>query len=553
MKNTSWRRPVATAAALLVVASGLAGCAGKPHGSANATDDQQWPTAAPAATKDVDSITWNLSGGEPATLDPVKVFNGSDLQVAANLCESLLTMTESGDVSPALASSIDQPSPTEYVFHLRDGVAFSDGSLMTAEDVVFSLNRIRDPESGSYWGYFGENVKSVVATDPHTVTVQMLKPDAIFYRMLATPLGEVIQKKYAEAAGASYGTPTGGVMCTGPYSLEKWTPGDSIVLKRNEHWWNIDKQPLQTKAAKFTFLTDNSTMTSALLNGDLDGTMDIDSTSISQLQNAKNGELLAGPSTRQFVLIPTKLGTGSDSPLADPKIRQALAKSIDYKGLLSSVWSGLSKPLRTIVPPGAWGYSGGIYQDGYNKFTDPERDIEGAKKLLAEAGNTHPKIVMAVPSDFQQYVTVGESIQSNAKDAGFDIELRPLAGAESSALFSDEKAREKVDVFVSDFYSDIADPTELYMQIGMPKGPSNFGNYDNPQAASLLEQARATSDDNKRAELTVEAQDIMTKDLVWIPVAYPLQSVFLNSRLGGATAGFLSSLYTPWLAKIGGR
>ncbi|WP_159701604.1 ABC transporter substrate-binding protein [Arthrobacter sp. 18067] len=552
MTTTIWRKPAVTAAALIAAVTFLTGCVGKPHDSVNVPDDQSWATSAPAATKDVDSIKWNLVGGEPATLDPVKVFAGSDLQVAANLCETLLTMTDTGGVKPGLADSIVQPSQTEYIVHLRDGVKFSDGSAVTSSDVVFSLNRILDSKSGSYWGAFGENVASVTATDEHTVTIQMSKPDAIFYRMLTTPLGQVIKKAYVEKVGDAYGSPTGGVMCTGPYTLEKWNPGDTIVLKANESWWNIHEQPLRTKSATFTFLTNNSTITSALLNGDLDGNMDIASTSLMQLQNANNGKLYAGPSTRQFVLIPTQLGVDSKSPLADPKIRHALAKSIDYKGLLSTVWAGLSKPLRTIVPPGGWGSGADIYKPAYEKFTDPVRDIEGAKALLMEAGNPRPKIVLAVPGDFQQYKTVGESIQSNAKEAGFDVELRALPSAEASALFTQEDARNKVDAFLSDYYADIADPTELYMQIGIPGGAANFNNYNNPVVAGLLEEARSTADDTKRAELTVKAQSVMTEELVWFPIAYPLQSVFLNNRLGGSTAAFPSVLYTPWLAAIGG-
>ena len=551
MTKVTVRRTTVATVALLVSVSVLAGC-GKSRDSSAVVDGLSLPSAAPAATTDVDDITWNLPGGEPTSLDPMKAFSGSDLQVAANVCESLLTLTDSGDVEPYLASSIDQQSPTEYVVHLREGVTFSDGSPLTADDVVFSLDRIRDPESGSYWGYFAQNLTSVVATDPQTVTIELSQADVIFYRMLATPLGQVVSQAYADETGDDFGSATGGVMCTGPYTLARWTAGDSIELTANENWWNRDQQPLRTESATFRFLTDDATVTSALLNGDLDGMFDIASSSLSQLLDTDRGTVYAGPSTRQSVLIPTRIGADSDSPLADPKIRQALAKSIDYAGLLSSVWAGLSKPLRTIVPPGGWGYGRNIYEAAYDEFTDPARDVDAAKALLAEAGNPNPKIVLAVPAEIPQYVSVGESIQSNAKDAGFDIELRALPTAEANALFSDQDARNEVDLFFSDYYSDIPDPTQLYFQIGIPDGASNFNEYDNRDVAGLLDQALGAADDTERATLTAEAQKIMTEDLVWIPLAYPLQSVFLNSRLGGATAAFPSVLYTPWLATIGG-
>lgn len=553
MMNIAWRRYATISVALLASATLLAGCAGKPRDSSSRAGELDLPSAAEPATTDVDSITWNLSGGEPATLDPGKAFSSSDLQVGANVCESLMAMTETGEIQPGLASSIDQPSETEYIVHLRENVTFSDGTPMTSDDVVFSLNRIRDPDAGSYWGYFAERVESVSAVDPSTVSIVLSQPDAVFYRMLVTPLGQVVQKAFVEKAGAAYGTPDGGVMCTGPYTLASWNPGESITLEANDKWWNSDQRPLRTKSAVFTFLTDDATISSALLNGDIDGTTEISSTILPQLLNAPNGEVYAGPSTKQFVMIPTDLSPESASALADPLIRQALAKSIDYQGLLSTVFAGLSRPIRTIVPPGAWGYSKDVYQAAYDEYTDPVRDIDAAKALLAEAGEPNPKIVLAVPADFPQYVTIGESIQSNAKEAGIEIDLRSLPSAEANALYSDPAARSAVDAFLTDYFSDIPDPTELYMQIGALDGASNFNGYDNAQVADLLEQARGAADDNARAKLTVEAQAIITEDLAWIPIAYPLQTAFLNNRLGGMTASFPAALYSPWLSFIGGR
>lgn len=551
--NITRSRSAAFLGGTLAAALLLSGCAGKPREPQAGADSFNLATTVPPATGDADLVTWNLSGGEPATLDPVGAFSGSELQVGSNLCESLLTMNEQGEVEPALATSIEQPSPTEYLVHLREGVSFTDGTPMTADDVVYSLDRIRDPEAGSYWGYFAERVDSVAAVDQHTVSIQMTEADAVFYRMLTTPVGQIVQKSFVEKHGDDYGTPETGVMCTGPYTLAKWIPGDSLRLEANDQWWNIENQPLRTKSVKFTFLTDDATITSALLNGDVQGNMNLASTSLPQLTQSSSGAAYVGPSTMQFALVPTNLSSDSQSPLADPLIRQALAKSIDYQGLLTTSWAGLGEPLRTIVPPGAWGYGHETFQVAYDEFKDPTRDAEEAKALLAKAGNPNPKIVLAIPAEIPQYVTIGESIQSNAKDAGFDLELRALPSAESSALYADQTARNKVDAFLTDYFSDIPDPLQLYMQIGTPNGASNYNLYDNPEVASLLEEARGTGDDEVRAQLTVEAQRIMTEDLVWLPIAYPLQSVFLSNSLGGMTTSATVSLHTPWLAKLGAR
>src|SRR5262249_57198914 len=117
---------------------------------------------------------------------------------------------------------------TTYVVHLRQGATFFDGKPVTASDVVFSLDRVRDPKAGSYWGFFAQNVADVRADNASTVTITMSKPDAIFYQMLATPMAEVVEKDYVTREGSKYGSPSGGVMCSGAYKLVKWDAGNKI-------------------------------------------------------------------------------------------------------------------------------------------------------------------------------------------------------------------------------------------------------------------------------------------------------------------------------------
>ena len=305
------------------------------------------------------------------------------------------------------------------------------------------------------------------------------------------------------------------------------------------------------KQVKFTFVTEESTVTSALLNGDIDGSFDTPFATTAKLSDAPNGAVYQGPSTKQLVLIPTDL-TG-DSPLAEPELRQALAKSIDYAGILGTTLAGVADPLRAVATPGTWGTAKDQYKAAYDQLAEPERDLEGAKELISQSGVASPAITLAVPASIPEYVSLGETIQSNAEEAGFDVTLKPLPGADFSALYGDAKARSKVDVFLSDWYADIPEPTQLYMQFGIPGGASDFGGYDSAEVASWLEQAVQTVDDDERAALTVQAQAQLTEDLVWIPLAYPLQTVFLNDRLGGASSAFPYVMYAPWLPAVGGR
>ncbi|MEV8631910.1 ABC transporter substrate-binding protein [Streptosporangium sp. NPDC051023] len=540
-------RPVAVVVGAVLV---LTSC-GRPHDDKPSAAPGDHPVTAPAATQRVESVTWNLPG-EPASLDPTKVFSGTDLWVSSNVCESLLAFTPSGSLEPGLAASISTPDPSTYVVHLRQGVTFSDGHPLTAEDVVFSIKRVTDPASGSYWSQFAARLDKVAVTDDQTVTITLKQPDAVFTGMLATPMGQIVRKVAAEKAGTTFGSARGGIVCTGPYTVASWKKGDSITLAANDRWWGANRRPLLARTVKFTFIADDSTVASALANGDVDGTFAVPGgAALTKLTNTASGKLHLGPSTAQTALVPTRLtGTG---PLANPLVREALSSSIDYSGIISTIFGPTAKPLRAIVPPGAFSYATATFQQAYDALPERRRDIAAARRLLAQAGTPHPAMTLAVPSSVADLVRVGEAIQSNAKEAGFTITIKSMPDADFYPLFSSADARAKVDAFITDWFADIPDPLELYEQIGTPGSAADFGGYDDKKVAALLDQARSTPDAEQRAQLIVQAQQAITRDNVWLPIAYSLGTMFLNNRLGGATSASPYSFYSPWLTTLGGR
>ncbi|MFD4787033.1 ABC transporter substrate-binding protein [Streptomyces sp. NPDC058459] len=189
----------------------------------------------PAAKGDVDKITWNLTGGEPETLDPADAATPQSGQVVRNLCDSLLTVDAKFNVKPNLAS-YDQRSPTKAVLTIRPGTRFWDGSGVTAEDVAFSLRRAANPSK--IVSCLFASVGSVKATAADQVTVTFRQPDEMFRGALANMV--VVTKAFAGKAGTRLGTPSGGLMCSGPFRLDSWTSGDSITMSRKDAYWNRD-------------------------------------------------------------------------------------------------------------------------------------------------------------------------------------------------------------------------------------------------------------------------------------------------------------------------
>ena len=176
----------------------------------------------------VDTIDWGLPYGEPPTVDPANGAFYSASLVSMQMCEPLMRIDENYALQPLLAESFEQPDPQTLVYTLRDDVTFWDGSPMTADDVVWSLEHSRSP--GAVVSFLYANVESIEATGDNEVTVRLTKPDNLMVYTLASFSGTVMQKAFSEAAGESLGTPDGGLMCTGPMEFGSWESGQSLTL-----------------------------------------------------------------------------------------------------------------------------------------------------------------------------------------------------------------------------------------------------------------------------------------------------------------------------------
>jgi peptide/nickel transport system substrate-binding protein len=159
------------------------------------------------------------------------------------LSEHVPVATKAVATGPGLASTIDTSDPAKVVLTVRPSVTFWDGSPMAAEDVAFSLNRNLDPKLGGYFASFWHNVGSVAATGASEVTITLKRPDVLFWKTLAMAGDAVSSKAYVEQQGKIYGTPNGGLMCTGPFKLESWRPGQSVVITRHDGYWNPELRP----------------------------------------------------------------------------------------------------------------------------------------------------------------------------------------------------------------------------------------------------------------------------------------------------------------------
>jgi peptide/nickel transport system substrate-binding protein len=498
----------------------------------------------PPAKGEVARVNWGLFY-EPSSLDWIFDYNYEENTVVTNITESLMRLTPQLGIEPALAESFSEPDQLTKIYRIRSGVTFSDGSPMTVGDVVFSLRRHLDPNS--FWNFAYGNVKSIDQTGPAEVTVKMKRPDEVFHPLLATPAGAVGKASYIKAKGKSYGTPEAGPIGTGPFAFKSWAQGSSIVLTRNESYWDKSHAP-KVGEIDFSFIPQESTMTTALLSGEIDGAYHTPYSGLGQLRETSNGKLYLGKS----MIFTEVIVAGTSGPLADHRLRSALLLAIDRTALAKAVYNGAATPLKnTVVPLAEWGYGKVQAKAAWDKLPPPHVDVAKAKTLVAQAGAAAKQpMTIATRASFQRYINIATIVQAAASQIGLTVKIKPIAPNSYGDLFFSGKARQGIDMFISENYADIPEPLEILFPAVIPGQFYNYNGYNNPAVTKDLSQAIQEPSDPKRASLVLSAQAVLANDLAALPLANPAVPLFLNKRITGAPASFCY-LYYPWARDLG--
>lgn len=545
------RRRCAAFACAVVMVPLLAACSAK---SAPATADRAPATGGadglvvdtPPGTKEVESITWNDWEGEPSTLSPYQSADYKENTIVSNLCETLVAAKPDFTLGPNLATAWSNPDPTTWVFDLRPDVTFWDGSPMTAEDVAFSMN-INRTDPASFYNYLYARVASVTVSGANQVMVKLKSPDYLFPSEMADFAGVVVKKAFYEKNPKAFGTPDGGVMCTGPYQVTSWAKGDNVTVSRYDRYWDTTRRP-KTKQIRFTFITDEASIVNAILSGQIDGAYDPPASALDRLKNASDvGRLYLGPHTSNLTYVMVT----QDGVLSHPAVRKALNRAIDWNGLAAAVYSGTAVRLKALMPPSTFRYGKQTLGAAYDALPDPgSADIEGAKKLLATSGADLSKpFVIAVPSA-PSAQALGNAVVDGAKRIGLTGSVKVVPAGEYTAYLYDPGARAGIDLLFTDFWPNLADPMDWLGITAVSGGSFNQSGYsgiDKEYATAV-----ATKDDELRAALIGQLMTKLTGDLA--PMAPGLthsNRLWMSNRISGAPASF-SYVYYPWAALVGG-
>lgn len=499
----------------------------------------------PAASNPVDSVTWAIVEGEPATLDPV---NSANL-IIPNLCDNLLSLQPDYSIEPGVAESAEWADPVTFVISLRDDVTFWDGSALTAEDVVYSLERNMNPES-QWFGAFAL-VAGIEKTGDLEITVHFKAPDTTFRDAISGQGGAVMQKAFGEQAGDSLGSAEGGLMCTGPYKLEPgaWKAGSEIVTTANEDYWG--GAPL-VKELKYVFVSDGSTLSTALTEGEIDGAYNVSPASRAAFEADGAGRLTVGHSTASYSIGPV----ASTGPAANPTFRAALSLAIDRQQYIETVVNGLGYVQKTIVPEFSFQSmeAADIYQAGYDALAEPTKNLDKAKKLLEESGEDLSKpLVIAVPAGAKEFQQTATIFQSAAEEIGLTVEINAMQASDFGAMFYDPSYREGIDFLSTQGYLEtpgVLGYPSLFMLPAEVGGVFNWTNYSNPEVTEHMMAARSATDTETAAHEFVAAQEIFAPDQLQITLAGTYHLSYLNKDLTGIVTS-VAAYSSPWALHLG--
>ncbi len=395
---TKRRRPIKGRLAIPTVAVSLLLAACGSGSSSTATSSAPSTTVKSTAP----AILVVDQANSPATLDPALQYDTDSYVVYRNIFDQLLRRDPTtSKIIPWVATSWSQTTPTTWVFQIRKGIKFSNGTPLTGADVAFSLNRILNPSFASPQFANFSVVQSATASG-QTVTITTSAPSPTLLTYLTT-LSIVPQQYVTQVGNQAFDLhPIG----SGPYVLSNWVQGSEVVLKANDHYW-AGKPPYPT--VEFRTVPLAASRVADLLSGAADIAIELGPDNATQIKGSANAKVIAVPTERVADLYMNSL----NGPTASLQIRQAIAYAINYPSIIKNLEQGYAKPVKEVLTPASFGYTNTVPGFQY----DPTK----AKQLLAAANDPHPNLVFPTSPAFSSAVV--QAIQADLEAVGFTVQI----------------------------------------------------------------------------------------------------------------------------------
>lgn len=472
-------------------------------------------------------------GPSPETIDPAlnSAVDGANMIIHA--FEGLLKFDRNNAIVAGCAESWEQSDDgLTWTFHLRDGLKWSDGSDLTADDFVYSWKRVADPITAAPYGYdllnmvVGYDAASkgevdelgVSAPDSKTFVVKLSSPCIYFDKIAAFAVLVPVQKAAVEKAGDAWATKPESYVTDGPYCMTEFTDGAQIVFTKNPYYWD---------AANITFdkivwhlIEDANTSYTAYKQNEIQLIKDVPTEEIPSLSG--NSEFHVEPLMgTYYVTFNTK-----KAPFSDSRVREALSLAIDRKYVAGTIMQGTYSPAKNFVGPGVSDATPGSsfeavttqkYGDHFNS-SDYEADLAKAKALLAEAGFPEGKGFPQfeyLTNDSGYHKAVAEYFQS----AWAQLGLTMTVNIQEWKTVTANRRSGNFDVARNGWVYDWDDPSNMINLLETNNG-NNDGKYSSAEFDSLVDRARKSTNVSEHYDLLHQAEHVLLQDAAMAPVAY---------------------------------
>lgn len=454
-----------------------------------------------------DSLTIGIDS-DAVALDPLRVNDTLTMSILSNVYEPLVRMNNDSEIVPALAEKWDiSDDGLVYTFTLRTDATFHNGDPITAEDVKYSLEAAAE---SSYTGPYMNYIDTVKVVDEKTVEVTLKYAYAPFLS-LCTTYSQVVKEDFYDENGDvdMSKAPIG----SGPYKFKNWAQGDKIEFEAYEDYY---QGAPAIKTLTYKVIQNSSTAALALESGEIDLCLNVATADIAALSEKDGITVLQEPSTAfYFIGMNTNV-----KELSDVRVRQAISKVINKQELIDGALDGYGVPTNTFIAEGVLGYD--------PDFEPLPYDVEAAKELMKEAGYEDGfEIHMSIP---ESRSTQAQIIQANLKQIGIELTIDLI----ETGKFWEDLENLDYEMMIMGWSYVVMDPDVGYYSLYKKDDLSgNYTGYGTDETEALLEAGRVETDQDKRAEIYAELEEIYQTAAVYVPLYWRVDVAAYNSDLTG--------------------
>jgi peptide/nickel transport system substrate-binding protein len=492
------------------------------------------------------AVTLKLAmDADPVSLDPHVQLSGGMLQYSHMVFDPLVRWTKDGGFEPRLATKWELVNPTTTRFHLREGVKFHSGNEFTAEDVVFTLERLK--KSDDFKGLF-EYFTGAKAVDKYTVDLITKEPyglvmamgtyifpmDKAFYSGTDPknnkPKDLILKTDYSFANFNESGT--------GPYKVTQREQGVKTTFTRFTGYW--EKETGNVDEIVFTPIAEAPTRVAALLSGDVDFVMPVPPADLDRIEKTQGLKLVTMSGSR---IITFQLNQKRRPEFANPKVRLAMAYAYNNEGVVKKIMKGFATAAAQNSPKG--------YQ-GYNPALQPRYDVAKAKELMKEAGFENGfECTMIAPNN--RYVNdekIAQAFVSMMSKIGIKISLKAMPKAQ----YWDQFDAQAADIQMIGWHSDTEDSANFYEYLYMcpdketGRGQYNSGNYCNKEVDGLTLKSNTETDNAKRAAILQKIEKILFDEAAYLPLHW--QNLSWASKENMNTEDIVNVMNFPYFGDL---